>query len=106
MTWISVGARTSEIGLLRAMGASRAHVLTVFLVEASMLATIGGAIGVAGGMGIAAALRLLIDGLPVHTPPIFIAFALIMSFATGILSGLLPARRAASLDPIVALRTE
>jgi putative ABC transport system permease protein len=106
MMWIAVGERTNEIGLVRALGASRRQVHWIFLSEAAALATLGGLFGVAGGMGICALLRMAIPGLPVHTPMVFVVVAVVVSAATGMLSGVLPARRAASLDPIEALRTE
>lgn len=106
MMWIAVGERTQEIGLVRAIGATRRQVQILFLTEAAALATLGGAIGILAGMGIAALLRLAIPGLPIHTPLLFVALAVAMSTATGLLSGVLPARRAAGLDPIEALRTE
>jgi putative ABC transport system permease protein len=106
MMWIAVGERTSEIGLARAIGATRRQVHLLFLTEAAALSTVGGALGVLGGMGVAALLRLAIPGLPVSTPPLFVALAVGVSLVTGLLSGLLPARRAAALDPIEALRTE
>ena len=67
---------------------------------------VGGAGGVAGGLGIAALLRLAVPGMPVYTPLRYIAAALFVSLITGLLSGVLPARRAASLDPVEALHTE
>lgn len=106
MMWIAVGERTQEIGLVRAIGATRRQVQLLFLTEAAALATLGGAIGVLAGMGIAALLRLAVPGLPVHTPLLFVALAVGTSTVTGLLSGVLPARRAAALDPIEALRTE
>lgn len=106
MMWIAVGERTQEIGLVRAIGATRRQVQLLFLTEAAALATLGGALGVLAGMGIAALLRLAIPGLPVHTPLVFVVLAVATSTITGLLSGVLPARRAASLDPIEALRTE
>ena len=106
MMWIAVGERTQEIGLVRAIGATRRQVQLLFLTEAAALATLGGAFGVLAGMGIAALLRLAIPGLPVHTPLVFVVLAVTMSTVTGLLSGVLPARRAAGLDPIEALRTE
>ncbi len=106
MMWIAVGERTSEIGLLRAIGASRRRVRVVFLAEATALATGGGALGLAGAMGLLALIRAAVAGLPVHTPTVFVVLALGVSFATGILSGVVPAARASNLDPIEALRSE
>lgn len=106
MMWIAVGERTQEIGLVRAIGATRRQVQLLFLTEAAALATLGGAIGVLTGMGIAALLRLAVPGLPVHTPLLFVVLAVGISTVTGLLSGVLPARRAAALDPIEALRVE
>ena len=106
MMWISVNESTSEIGLLRALGARRGQVMGFFLLQAALLATAGGALGVAAGLGIIEALRLLVPGLPISTPPEYVLAALGLSFAVGMLSGILPARRAASLDPIEALRAE
>ena len=106
MMWIAVGERTGEIGLARAIGATRRQIHVMFLVEAATLATAGGLLGVLAGMGIAALLRLAVPGLPVHTPLLFVVVAVAVSVGTGLLSGLLPARRAAALDPIEALRAE
>jgi putative ABC transport system permease protein len=106
MMWIAVGERTSEIGLVRAVGATRKQVQWVFLTESAVLALLGGMLGIAGGLGICALLRTAIPGLPVHTPMIFLVIAVAVSLATGILSGVMPARRAAGLDPIEALRAE
>jgi len=106
MMWITVGERTSEIGLIRALGASRGQVRVVFLAEAAALATGGGALGLAGAMGLLALIRAAVPGLPVHTPAAFVVLALVVSFATGIVSGVVPAARASNLDPIDALRSE
>ena len=106
MMWIAVGERTQEIGLARAIGATRRQVQILFLTEAAALATLGGALGILGGMGTAALLRLIIPGLPIRTPLLFVVLAVVTSTVTGLLSGVLPARRAARLDPIEALRTE
>jgi putative ABC transport system permease protein len=106
MMWIAVGERTSEIGLVRALGASRAQVQALFLAEAAALATVGGVAGVVVGLGTGAALRLVVPGLPVETPLRFVAAGLAVSVLTGLVSGVAPARRAASLDPIEALRAE
>jgi putative ABC transport system permease protein len=106
MMWIAVGERTGEIGLLRALGASAGQVQAVFLAEAIALATLGGIAGIAFGLGIGALLRLVVPGLPVETPMRFVLAGLVVSFVTGIVAGVAPARRAASLDPIEALRAE
>ena len=106
MMWITVRERTAEIGLARAIGASTRQVAAMFLAEAAVVATLGGAAGVALGLGLGAALRWVVPGLPVATPAVFVVAALGTSFAVGLLSGVLPARRAAALDPIEALRAE
>jgi len=106
MMWIAVNERVSEIGLMRALGATARHVQRLFLLEAVILTVVGGAAGIAAGLGIAALLRLGVPGMPVYTPPRYIAAALLVSLLTGLLSGVLPARRAASLDPVEALRAE
>jgi putative ABC transport system permease protein len=106
MMWITVRERTAEIGLARAIGASTRQVAAMFLAEAAMVATLGGAAGVALGLGLGAVLRWAVPGLPVATPAVFVVAALGTSFAVGVLSGVLPARRAAALDPIEALRAE
>lgn len=106
MMWIAVGERTSEIGLIRAVGASRGQVRAIFLTEAAALATGGGALGLLGAMGLLALVRSAVPDLPVHTPGLFVLLALGVSFATGIISGVVPASRASELDPIEALRSE
>jgi putative ABC transport system permease protein len=106
MMWIAVGERTSEIGLVRALGASRRQVQALFLAEAAALAGLGGVAGVVLGLGVGAALRLAVPGLPVETPVRFVVAGLVVSVATGLVSGVAPARRAALLDPIEALRAE
>ena len=106
MMWIAVGERTSEIGLLRAVGATRQQVLRLFLVEAVMLSAAGGALGILAGFFLGALIRLLVPGLPLQTTPVYVAAALAISFLVGVASGVLPARRAASLDPLEAMRAE
>jgi putative ABC transport system permease protein len=104
--WISVNERTAEIGLAKAIGAGSRQILGLFLLEASLLSLFGGAIGVAAGMGVAWAVRLFVPGLPIQTPPQYIVAALVVSAAVGLASGVLPARRAAGLDPVEALHAE
>src|SRR4029077_16390442 len=68
MMWISVNESTAEIGLLRALGARRRQVLAYFLLQASLLAPAGGAFGIAAGIGIARAIKIVLPRLPVSTP--------------------------------------
>jgi len=104
--WIAVGERTREIGLLSALGARRAQVRRMFLIEAAGISTAGGALGLATGMGIAGVLRWLVPGLPIETPLSFVVAALVVSVLTGLAAGVAPAQRAARLDPVEALRAE
>jgi putative ABC transport system permease protein len=103
---IAVAERTSEIGLLRAVGATQRAVLFLFLGEAALLAAIGGGAGLALGIGIARVLTLAVPALPVHTPWSYALAAEAMAVAVGLAAGVLPARRAARLDPLEALRSE
>ena len=103
---ISVTERTAEIGLLRALGAERRQVLALFLAEAVVLAGLGGLVGLALGAGSAGLLRLLLPSLPTHTPWSFALLAEAVAVAVGLAAGILPARRAAGLDPLEALRAE
>ncbi|MCB1008405.1 MAG: ABC transporter permease [Acidobacteria bacterium] len=106
MMWIAVGERTAEIGLVRAFGASKRQVRILFLAEAGALGLAGGAAGLAAGLGLVGALRLAVPGLPVATPVEYVIAALAVSLVTGLVSGVAPAARAATLDPIEALRAE
>jgi putative ABC transport system permease protein len=106
MMWISVGERVAEIGLLRALGGTEREVRFLFLLEAVVLTVIGGICGIAAGLGIAGLLRVGVPGLPVYTPPRYIVAAVAVSALSGLVAGVLPARRAASLDPVEALRAE
>jgi putative ABC transport system permease protein len=103
---IAVKERTAEIGLIRALGARQTQVLALFLGEATVLAAVGGLAGLIMGLGIAGLLRLAVPELPVHTPWIYVILAEILAVFVGIISGILPARRAARLDPVEALRNE
>lgn len=103
---IAVNERKAEIGLLRAVGAVRGQILALFLGEAVVLAGIGGLAGLVIGAGGASLLGYLVPALPTHTPWIYVALAEILAASMGLLAGILPARRAANMDPIDALRAE
>jgi putative ABC transport system permease protein len=104
--WISVHERTNEIGLLRALGVPRSTVQGLFLLESVLLAVAGGAIGLIAGFALIGLGRAAVPGLPLSTPPAAVAAALAMCLVVGVVSGVAPARRAAQLDPVEALRTE
>ena len=103
---ISVNERTSEIGLLRAIGAERRQVMGLFLGEAVVLSGLGGAAGLILGAGGAWVLGAAIPALPVHTPWYYVALAELLALIVGLIAGVVPARNAAALDPVVALRAE
>jgi len=102
---VSVTERTREVGIRKAMGAKRADVLLQFLIEAVMLALAGGVMGVLLGIGVAKGVTLAV-GLP-SVIKLWAVFAgLIVAASVGIFFGVYPARKAATLDPIAALRFE
>ncbi len=103
---IAVNERTSEIGVLRAIGAGRGQILIFFIAEAVILAAIGGLAGLVLGAGGAWLLGTLVPALPTHTPWQYALYAELLSALIGLLAGVLPARRAAGLDPVEALRSE
>ncbi|MEN8131493.1 MAG: ABC transporter permease [Pseudomonadota bacterium] len=103
---IAVNERTNEIGLLRALGAKHLQVLGLFLGEAIVLAGLGGLGGLVLGVGIAHLLHLAMPSLPVHTPLTYVVLAEVIAITIGLAAGVLPARRAARLDPVEALRAE
>jgi putative ABC transport system permease protein len=103
---IAVTERTAEIGLLRAIGAGRWQILALFIGEAVMLASIGGLAGLVIGVGGAWIIGRLIPALPTHTPWSYVLLAELLAAVIGLLSGVLPARRASRMDPIEALRAE
>jgi putative ABC transport system permease protein len=103
---IAVTERTGEIGLLVALGAPRRTILALFLGEAVALSALGGVMGLLLGFGLAQLIHLLVPALPVHTPITFVVLAEGIAIAIGLLAGVLPARRAARLDAVDALRAE
>jgi putative ABC transport system permease protein len=103
---IAVTERTNEIGLLVALGARRRTILGLFLGEAVALAAVGGVLGLAVGAGVAQLVGLIVPALPVHTPWHFVVVAEALAITIGLLAGVLPARKAARLDPVEALRAE
>jgi len=104
---VSVTERTREIGILKALGARRSDILLQFLIEAVLLCVLGGLIGVALGYGAGALLALVLPGFPpAHVPLWAIVLSVGFSAAVGIVFGILPAAKAAQLDPIDALRYE
>ena len=104
---VSVTERTREIGISKALGAKRHHILLQFLIEATVLSLLGGAIGVVIGYGLGFGVAKLIPGFPDAVVPWW-AVAVAFGFSTlvGVVFGLMPAAKAARLDPIEALRYE
>ena len=100
---VSVSERTREVGLLRAVGVGRRQVLTVFLTEAALLSGAGGLLGLAVGWSAVRILVRLYPTLPASPPVWAVIASLALALGDGILFGLLPARRAARLDPVLAL---
>ena len=103
---IAVAERTGEVGLMLALGARRSTILGLFLGEAVVLAALGGVFGLVLGVGLAQLIHLVVPGLPVHTPLLYAALAIVLASAIGLAAGVLPARRAARLDPVDSLRAE
>lgn len=102
---ISVTERTREIGVRKALGATQGEILWQFLVEAATLTLVGGAIGMALGGSLTYAVAHLTP-IPAKVPPLSIVAALGASVVTGIVFGIVPAQRAARMDPVEALRYE
>jgi putative ABC transport system permease protein len=103
---MAVTERTAEIGLLRALGARENQVLTLFLSEAMLLSAMGGLMGLLLGIGIAQGLHWLFPAMPVHTPWLFAVLAELTAVSIGLAAGVVPAMRAARLDPVEALHAE
>jgi putative ABC transport system permease protein len=103
---IAINDRTGEIGLLRSLGATKGQILLLFLGEAVALAAIGGSAGLVLGWLGAWLLGALVPALPTHTSWFYALLAEVLAVVIGLAAGVLPARRAAGLDPVEALRAE
>lgn len=101
--FMAVLERTREIGVLKAMGATEKDILLVFLIESALIGLIGGLIGLAISYGVLQIAESL--GVPVWLSPNIIAFAVLFSMLVGAIAGAIPARQAARLDPVEALRS-
>jgi putative ABC transport system permease protein len=100
---VSVSERTREVGLLKALGAGRGQILSLFLTEAVLISTAGGFLGLALGWGAVRALVAVFPALPATPPTWAVVAALALSVTVGAAFGVLPARRATRLDPVAAL---
>ncbi len=106
ITFVSVKERTREIGLRKALGARRRTILMQFLIESVMICLVGGVIGLATALSITVLIQTLLPDFPVSFSPMLVLASLVVSVATGIISGLAPAISASRLDPAVSLRYE
>jgi putative ABC transport system permease protein len=104
---VSVTERTREIGLRKAVGAKRRHIMVQFLVESMTLSGLGGVLGVGAGSGLSWVVGAIMkEDMPTHVPIWVAVFGFCFACAVGVFFGLYPAWRAARLDPIQALRYE
>jgi len=103
---IAVNERSNEIGLLRALGSSQKQISFLFLSEAICLSLIGGVFGLILGAGAAVILQWAIPALPTQLSLNYILLAELIAVSIGLIAGVVPARRAARLDPVEALRAE
>ncbi len=110
--YMAVMERTREIGTMKAIGATNADILTIFLVESGVLGMIGGIVGVTIGLGISKLVEIAVTqfyGTPLikaHVSLVLIGGAVAFSFIVGMMSGIFPAKQASSLKPVDALRYE
>lgn len=103
---IAVKERTAEIGLFSALGGERKHILLLFLTEAIVLSAIGGLLGLFLGWSGGLLIHTFVPALPVHTPWHFVIIAEAIAVAIGLVAGVIPAKKAASMNPVDALREE
>jgi putative ABC transport system permease protein len=103
---VSVTERTKEIGIRKAIGATRSAIVIQFLLEAMTLTFFGGIIGVTIAVGLANLIMLIFPSLPAAIPTWAVVLGLVVSIGVGLIFGVLPARKAAKLDPIECLRYE
>lgn len=103
---IAVTERRSEVGLMRALGATRRQIQQLFLVEAALLGIIGGVVGLCGGITMIVLMKLFFPGFPVNLAWDYVVLAVLVSLAIGVTSGIFPAIRAAGVDPVLALQAE
>ena len=106
ITFVSVKERTKEIGTRKALGARRRSILLQFLIEAVSICLIGGLIGLSLTFGLCLVLQVTMPSLPVDFSGSLVVISMVVSIATGIVSGFAPAWGASRLDPVVALRYE
>ena len=103
---VAVNERTSEIGVLRAVGASQKKIRDVFLLESIFLAILGAVLGLSIGFSAIYVALLFYPDMPIAIAWDYIVYAVLISLSIGLLAGFLPARAAAQLDPVKALRTD
>lgn len=100
---VSVSQRTAEVGLLKALGAPASQILKLFLTEAFLLSIAGAMVGLGMGLSASWLVREIYPSIPAYAPAWAIAGGIIIALISGLLFGWLPARRAARLDPVLAL---
>jgi putative ABC transport system permease protein len=103
---IAVRERTQEIGLLRAIGARRSRIAQLFVGEAMLLSAVGGLGGLTLGIGIVLLTQWALPAMPATVSPLYVILALAIAVVIGLVAGVLPARAAARLEPLDALRAE